>query len=83
MGLCLFNKAWAIPSLKDIVIPANLGIIKEFYNTPVTQNAKPTIIHIQDAHCNYEAQKNMAKLLEYFIKEQNVKLIMVEEEMAM
>lgn len=78
LGLCLVSKAWAIPSLKDITIPANLGIIKEFYNNQVPNSTKPTIIHIQDAHCNYEAQKNMAQLLEYFIKEQNVRLIMVE-----
>ncbi|MBM3252372.1 MAG: hypothetical protein FJZ11_06325 [Candidatus Omnitrophica bacterium] len=36
------------------------------------------IINIQDAHCNYEAQKNMAKILEYLIKERGIKLILVE-----
>lgn len=82
-SLCfLSNACWAIPSVKEIKIPSKYGAIKETYDTQMAQNAqitqKPTIIHIQDAHCNYEAQKNMAQLLEYLVKEQKLKLIMVE-----
>ncbi|MDD5477847.1 MAG: hypothetical protein PHG87_06605 [Candidatus Omnitrophica bacterium] len=71
--------------VKTINIPSIFGNIKEVFDsqdtTPVnTQNSNlgKTIIHIQDAHCNYEAQKNMAQLLDYLAKEQNLKLIMVE-----
>lgn len=78
-----------ISVVKTINIPSTFGNIKEVFDiqaiTPAnTQNANPntnigkTIIHIQDAHCNYEAQKNMAGLLDYLVKEQNLKLIMVE-----
>lgn len=64
---------------KDFNIPPQLGIVKESFQAGGTeQNAGRAIIHIQDAHCNYEAQKNMAGILEYLVKEQNLKLIMIE-----
>ncbi len=60
-------------------IPPQYGTIKETFEAQGTsQNASRTIIHIQDAHCNYEAQKNMAGVLEYLVKEDGLKLIMVE-----
>ncbi|NQS88864.1 hypothetical protein HQ584_03640, partial [Patescibacteria group bacterium] len=36
------------------------------------------IIHIQDAHLNYEAQKNLAHILEELIDKYDLKLILVE-----
>ncbi len=64
---------------KDFNIPAQFGTIKETFQAVSTeQNAGRTIIHIQDAHCNYEAQKNMSQILDYLVKEDNLKLIMVE-----
>ncbi len=73
--------AWANSgSIVDIVeIPSEYGTAKEIFNaTYTTDDEKGVIIHLQDAHCNYEAQKNMAGLLEYLVKEYGVKLIMVE-----
>ncbi|MDP3042642.1 MAG: hypothetical protein Q8N62_08000 [Candidatus Omnitrophota bacterium] len=76
-----------ISVVKTINIPSSFGNIKEVFdmqdatllNTQNTNtNIGKTIIHIQDAHCNYEAQKNMAQLLDHLVKEQNLKLIMVE-----
>ncbi len=76
-----------ISVVKTINIPSSFGNVKEVFdmqdatllNTQnTTTNIGKTIIHIQDAHCNYEAQKNMAGLLDYLVKEQNLKLIMVE-----
>jgi len=65
--------------LKDLKIPSQIGSIKEtFENNTLGQVSTPTIIQIQDAHCNYEAQKNLAAILEYLIKEKNVKLVLVE-----
>ncbi|MFH1201890.1 MAG: hypothetical protein V1674_03250 [Candidatus Omnitrophota bacterium] len=64
---------------KDFRIPSQFGVVKEaFEPSSTTPNSDLTIIHIQDAHCNYEAQKNLAKLLEYLIKEDKLNLIMVE-----
>lgn len=65
--------------LADLKIPSQIGSIKEVFESEQFSNSKvPTIIQIQDAHCNYEAQKNLASILEYLIKEKNVKLVMVE-----
>jgi len=52
----------------------NIGTIKSKYQG---KNGK-LIIHIQDAHCNYEAQTNIAKILEHLIKQYNINLVAVE-----
>jgi hypothetical protein len=62
--------------LQDLKLPAQMGMIKESYSA--NSGAGKTIIQIQDAHCNYEAQKKLASILEYLIKEQKIKLVMVE-----
>lgn len=57
-----------------IVIPKDTGILKsKFKGSP-----DRLIIHIQDAHCNYEAQTNIAKLIESFVKNDGLKLVSVE-----
>jgi hypothetical protein len=74
--------ALAFPSsaaLNDLKIPAQIGSVKEIFRAnPQDFSNGTTIIQIQDAHCNYEAQKNLASILEYLIKEKNLKLVMVE-----
>jgi len=60
----------------NIVIPEGAGHVVEGY-TAQNKDAK-TIIHIQDIHTNYEAQKNLSRMLEALIKENKLKLIMVE-----
>ncbi len=73
----LLGITWA--AIPEIRIPAQYGTVKEIFDTPATtQEAGRMIIHIQDAHCNYEAQKNMAQVLEYLVKEHGLRLIMVE-----
>lgn len=62
-------------SLKTFKIPPEYGSIKEICESSALN---PLIIHIQDAHCNYEAQKNLSKILEYLIKEHSLRLILVE-----
>jgi hypothetical protein len=65
--------------LTDLKIPSQIGSIKEiFENNNLGPASTPTIIQIQDAHCNYEAQRNLATILEYLIKEKDVKLVLVE-----
>jgi len=76
-GLLLLSITWA--AIPEIRIPSQYGTVKETYAAQNNgQVPERTIIHIQDAHCNYEAQKNMAKVLEYLAREYNLKLIMVE-----
>lgn len=58
-----------------IVIPHDYGIVKAKY---VAKDSRRLIIHIQDAHCNYEAQSNIIKILECLIKNDGLGLISVE-----
>jgi len=65
--------------LTGFKIPSQIGNVKEVFEaTPANLSTGTTIIQIQDAHCNYEAQKNLAAIIEYLIKEKNVNLVMVE-----
>lgn len=60
----------------DINIPEGAGHLVEGY-TADTDNKK-VIIHIQDIHTNYEAQKNLSKIIETLILQNGLKLVMVE-----
>ncbi|MFA6141711.1 MAG: hypothetical protein WC738_00250, partial [Candidatus Omnitrophota bacterium] len=61
-------------------LPQHLGTIKDSY---LSQRRKPgsenrTIIHIQDAHCNYYAQHRIAEIIEYLNKVYGVNTINLE-----
>jgi len=58
----------------NITVPAEYGSVIE---SSKGTNGK-LILHIQDAHVNYEAQKNIAAIAEYLIKNYNVNLILRE-----
>jgi len=60
--------------LDEIIIPNQYGSIIETYEGA---NGK-LIVHIQDAHANYEAQKNIAGIIESLILEHDFKLILRE-----
>ncbi len=72
----------------DVSIPESLGYVTETHragNTSPNASAArsadphaPLIIHIQDAHTNYEAQKNIAKILDHLVQRYRLKLILVE-----
>lgn len=68
--------------LEKIRVPESFGSIKEIYNAyDHPQSALPknqVIVHIQDAHVNYEAQKNIANIIELLVKEHQLKLVLVE-----
>ena len=75
-----------IPQFKELnpstfTLPGYLGSIKDSW-IPFersTQNAvRSTIIHIQDAHCNYYAQHKIAEIVEYLNKEYGVNTINLE-----
>jgi len=61
-------------SIDTIGLPKDIGSVKSKYQG---KNGK-LIIHIQDAHCNYEAQGNISKILEIFSKDYNINTISVE-----
>ncbi|MBI3318936.1 MAG: hypothetical protein HYZ90_07370, partial [Candidatus Omnitrophica bacterium] len=60
-------------TLENLRIPTQHGSIKETYAA-----REPLIIHIQDAHANYEAQKHLAGILEYLILNHRISLVLVE-----
>lgn len=61
-------------SIDDIGISKDIGTIKTKYKG---KDGK-LLIHIQDAHCNYEAQTNISKILETLSKDYNINTISVE-----
>ncbi len=60
-------------TLSTLRIPVQHGSIKETH-----QAQEPLIIHIQDAHANYEAQKHLSKILEHLIVTHSLSLVLVE-----
>lgn len=60
----------------EITIPEGAGHIVEGFKSK--NDAGKVVIHIQDIHTNYEAQKNLSRMLETLVKSKGLKLIMVE-----
>ncbi|MFA6141911.1 MAG: hypothetical protein WC738_01260 [Candidatus Omnitrophota bacterium] len=58
----------------SVVVPRDFGLVKNKF----TGNSGKFIVHIQDAHCNYEAQSNIVKIVEGLIKNYNLGLVSVE-----
>jgi len=61
-------------SIDDIGIAIDSGTVKTRYKG---ENGK-VIIHIQDAHCNYEAQQNIYRMLDQLVRECGISMISVE-----
>lgn len=60
-------------TMENLRVPVQYGTIK------VTHSSRePIIIHIQDAHANYNAQKNLSSILEYLIVAHGLSLVLVE-----
>ncbi|MBP9866167.1 MAG: hypothetical protein KBC91_07180, partial [Candidatus Omnitrophica bacterium] len=58
----------------QFLIPENLGQVKRSFQG----KRQKTIIHIQDAHANEEAQYNIARMIEYFAAEHGLQWVGVE-----
>lgn len=59
---------------EKIVVPREFGLVKSKF----AGKGERLIVHIQDAHCNYEAQSNIVKILENLIRNYNLNLVSVE-----
>ena len=66
-----------IPSLIKIHIPKDLASIEEVYQAPAKLDPR-LIIHIQNAHGNYDAQVKIKNLIDYLVKNYGFKLMFVE-----
>jgi len=63
--LPLYAQQKASSFLTEFKVPENYGSVKEMW-TPNIDSAvenQPMVIYIQDAHCNYEAQKNISGII--------------------
>ena len=60
--------------IANISIHKDNGLIKDLFQGT---NGK-LIVHIQDAHVNYEGQKSLARILENLIEEHGIELVLVE-----
>ena len=65
------------PSFLRIDIPTELASLDGIWEAPASANSR-TILHIQNAHANYSAQKKIQSLLEYLNKTYAIKTIFVE-----
>jgi len=65
------------PQVSDIFVSSDLGYVVEKHEPPSPESA-PVIVHIQEAHTNYEAQKHLAGMLEELITRYGLRLILVE-----
>lgn len=87
--LSLFPEAYAaLPALElaisserpktvSIDIPTSLASVEEWYQAPARPDPK-MIVHIQDAHANYEAQAHIRDLLHFLSHDCGFKTILVE-----
>ena len=64
------------PQALDFFVPAELGYVIETHRAATS--AQPTIVHIQEAHTNYEGQQHLIGILELLIKQRGLRLILVE-----
>ena len=60
--------------VEDIGVAIDTGTIKSKYQGDTGK----VVVHIQDAHCNYEAQSNINKMLEQLSRELGIDMVSVE-----
>lgn len=73
-GFKLEKQKEVISDPEKIIIPREAGLIKSKF----AGKGGKLIVHIQDAHCNFEAQSNIAKIIETLVKNYNLSFVAVE-----
>ncbi|MFH1837195.1 MAG: hypothetical protein ABH862_03675 [Candidatus Omnitrophota bacterium] len=67
---------------ETFILPHDLGYITDSWTTDEhqTPNNKPrtTVIHIQDTHCSYEAQKKISDIIAYFNENYDIDTVNLE-----
>ncbi|MCB1194941.1 hypothetical protein KDK77_02040 [bacterium] len=61
-------------TLDQVKIPAQWGKVRSSFEGTDGR----LVIHIQDAHCVYEAQKNMMEIIKALVKDYDVELVAIE-----
>jgi len=65
-------------SLSDFFVPQEFGHVATVYEAPNAPALGKTLVLIQDAHVNYEAQKHIADILNNLAEQYGLRLILVE-----
>ncbi len=65
------------PSFFQIQIPSDLATVDGIFEAPARPDPR-MILHVQNAHANYDAQQKIKQLLEYLEKTYAIKTIFVE-----
>ncbi len=71
------EKKLSLAFVNKIQIPEDIGILKETY-IPNKENIQELIVCIQDAHCHYEAQMNISKIVKLLVEKFAFTLVNVE-----
>ncbi|HOW87447.1 MAG TPA: class I SAM-dependent methyltransferase [Candidatus Omnitrophota bacterium] len=66
-----------LPGYLSIDVPAEFGTVDALYEAPSSANPQ-FVLHIQNAHANYQAQMKIKQLLGYMNKKYGFKTIFVE-----
>ncbi|MDX9703115.1 MAG: ARMT1-like domain-containing protein [Candidatus Auribacterota bacterium] len=59
----------------EIALSESLGSIQDSY---ICEDSPYTVYFIKDAHCNYEAQENISKIISYLVNSRNIQLVAME-----
>ena len=75
----VFSSLFQSKSLFHIELPNSLGVVEEQKQlTPVISSDHPFLIHIQDAHANPTAQRNIQQTINYLVKEYDINTVFIE-----
>lgn len=88
LGVTTFasDLAWAAAETRNasvpvsaISIPAHLGLIRDTWTAPGADAAdRTTVIHIQDAHCDYKAQQAIYALIDHLSGSYGARTVLLE-----
>lgn len=73
-------KAGDLPAAKSVITADDVGVAIDSGTIKSKHNGTSgsIVVHIQDAHCNYEAQNNINRMLDQLTKECGISMISVE-----
>lgn len=74
LPVCAQYEAGSIFDPEAVNVPDEYGTVQDSFKG----EGEKLIVYIQDAHCVYEAQKNIAEILEYMAKEYDFRLVALE-----
>ncbi|MDD4202945.1 MAG: DUF1722 domain-containing protein, partial [Candidatus Omnitrophica bacterium] len=64
-----------ISDIANTQLPLSLGYIREVH---LSDQQKPFIVYLQDAHCNYSCQQSIVSIIDYFNEKFSMDLAIVE-----